>query len=764
MIKTKFLLGALLALLLAGCAAQRAYNEGQSLYDEGKTEEGLAQMERAWKLDPDNGEFKIQYFKRRNAAVYQWLLLADAAKSKGAWQEAQTYYQRVLKVDPSNPRARVSLASLATEKKQAQLLGDAQALLEKNDVSGASKFVRMVLVDSPSHPEALRLKKAIDARLVASNQSSVILKSKLTHPISIEFKDASLRAVFNSISQTAGVNFVFDKDVRPDIRVNLVVRDALIEDVIRFVLVTNQLEQRVLNGNTLFIYPNTPQKLKDFQELQVRNFYLSNANAKDVAAIIKGLTKTKDIYVDEKLNMIVIRDTPDTIRVAERLIAAQDIAEPEVLLDVEVLEVGTNALDNIGIQYPSQLSFGVVGAAGTPGTLTLPEVHNRNSGLVRATISDPALVINLLHQDGETNLLANPKIRVKNHEKANIHIGDKVPVITNTTTATGLVSQSVNYLDVGLKLDVEPTVYLENDVGIKIGLEVSSISKQVQTGGGALAYQIGTRNATTVLRLKDGETQMLAGLIDNEDRKSANSVPGLGQLPVLGRLFSSHSDTASRTEIVLLITPHVVRNVVRPDSPVEEFPSGTETAISLERLEINPAEEPSGEKVAALSAGRLDVPPSGGAQANAPAVADTPVLGSVKLMLDVPPKAQPGQPFAVKLNLSAEGLQNALVDVSYDPAKLKVVSIAEGEILKGADGKTQFMQQVLDKNGVINLGIARKGNVKGTGELASITFMPLDNAAGPAQLRIGGANFSDEKGRVLPIANGLPAATVVIAK
>jgi len=766
MSKTNFLIGALLALLLAGCAAQRAYNDGQTLYEQGKAEEGLAQMERAWKLDPDNREYKIQYFKRRNATVYQWLLLADAAKSKGAWDEAQAYYQRVLKIDPENARAKVSLGNLGTEKKQAQLTDEARALLVKNDLVGASKKLRTVLADSPSHPEALKLKKTIEARLAATSQSSVILKSKLDHPISIEFKDAPVRAVFNSIAQTAGVNFVFDKEVKPDLKVNLLVRDAKIEDVIRFVLVTNQLEQRVLNGNTLFIYPNTPQKLKDFQELQVRSFYLSNASAKEVAATIKGVTKTKDLFVDEKLNLIVMRDTLDVIRVAERLIAALDIAEPEVMLEVEVLEVGTNLLDTIGIQYPSQLSFSVAGAAGTPGSFTLSDWRSRNAGMVRATISDPALIVNMLHQDGDTDLLANPKIRVKNREKANIHIGDKVPVITNTTTATGLVSQSVNYIDVGLKLDVEPTVYLENDVGIKVGLEVSSISKQVQNVNGTLAYQIGTRNATTVLRLKDGETQMLAGLIDNEDRRSASSVPGLGQLPLLGRLFSSHSDTASRTEIVLLITPHVIRNVVRPESPIEEFPSGTESVISLERMEINPVGLASEEKVAAMA----DTPPTEAASSSgAPVTSTTSAVsaatpGGVKLMLDAPPKAQAGKAFSVRINVAAEGLQNALLDVSYDPAKLKVVGITEGGVLKGVDGKTQFMQQVLEKNGVVNLGIARKGNIKGTGELANITFQPLDNASGPAQLRIGAANFSGEKGQVLPITDGLPAATVEIIK
>jgi general secretion pathway protein D len=766
MFNKKFAIGALVGLLLTGCAAQRAFDDGQGLFEQGRVEEGLAQMDKAHRLDPDNSIYRSQYFKRRDTAVFQWLSGAEAAKSSGAWEEAENYYRRILSIAPDNPRAKVGLSLLAGEKRQMQLLTEARALFDKGDITEAAKKVRSVLTDAPSHPAALKLKREIEARLASSAQAGTAFKSRLARPITIEFKDAPLRSVFDSISKVAGVNFLFDKEVRPDLRTNLLVRDARIEDVIRFILVTNQLSERVLNGNTLFIYPSTPDKLRDFQELQIKNFYLTNASAKDVAVALKGMVKPKDIYVDDKLNMIVMRDTADVIRVAERLIAAQDMAEPEVMLEVEVLEVGTSLLDNIGIQYPSQLSLSMVGAAGTPGTATLSELRNRNAGMVRVSLSDPALIVNLLHQDGDSNLLANPRIRVKNREKANIHIGDKVPVITNTTTATGLISQSISYLDVGLKLDVEPTIYLDSEVGIKVGLEVSNIVKQIQNTDGSLTYQIGTRNASTVLRLKDGETQILAGLINKEDRKAANGIPGLGQLPILGRLFSSRSDTASKTEVVLLITPRVISNIVRPESPIEEFPSGSASLMSLDRLEINQADTGKQETSAlanAVASIQPDVrlPAEPVKQPDVPAVPAA--LGSVQLSLDSPAQVQIGKPFTVRINLSAEGLQNALLDLSFDPAQLKVVSVTEGELLKKPDGKTQFMQQVQDKSGRINLGVIRQGNVQGEGALASVTFQPLASASGTTQLRVGAANFSDAAGRVLP-TNGLPTATIGIIK
>src|SRR4029079_7700046 len=223
------------------------------------------------------------------------------------------------------------------------------------------------------------------------------------------------------------------------------------------------------------------------------------AHVKQTASMIRTLVKTRDIFIDEKINLLVIKDTPAAIRLAERLIAAQDLAEPEVMLEVEVIEVATNWLQQLGLQLPDTVAWSLVGAAGVPGQVTLPEWLNRSSNLVRLQFTDPLFLLSLKQQDGSANVLANPRIRVKNKEKARVHIGDRVPVITTTAAATGgFVSESVSYLDVGLKLDGEPQIYLEDEVGIKVGLEVSNIANVVKgNNNNTLAYQIGTRNAST---------------------------------------------------------------------------------------------------------------------------------------------------------------------------------------------------------------------------------------------------------------------------
>ena len=192
--------------MLAGCAAQRSFQDGQHLLDSGKAEEGLAQMEKAYKLDPDNSEYRSQYFRRREIVTFQWLSQAEAAKKNGVWDEAENYYQRILKIDPDNSRAKTGLSALSNEKKQSLLLDEAQAQLEKDDLAQAAKKIRLVLVESPSQPRALELRKKVEAKAALTNQSNNNFKSKLTRPITIEFKDAPLQAVFELISKRGSVH------------------------------------------------------------------------------------------------------------------------------------------------------------------------------------------------------------------------------------------------------------------------------------------------------------------------------------------------------------------------------------------------------------------------------------------------------------------------------------------------------------------------------------------------------------------------------
>ena len=241
---------------------------------------------------------------------------------------------------------------------------------------------------------------------------------------------------------------------------------------------------------------------------------------------------------------------------------------------------------DIGIHWPDSASASVIGGDGVAGQLTLNELRSRSAGLVRLNTSDPLLSAQFKSQVGDSNLLANPRVRVRNRQSAKILIGERVPVITTTATANVGTSQSINYLDVGLKLDIEPTVSLDDDVSMKIALEVSNILETITLTGGSRAYRLGTRNTSTNLRVRDGETNILAGLIQRDERHSNTGIPGLNEVPIANRLFGAAEDNDTRTEIVLLITPRIVRNLDVPGIGQQEFLSGTEASTGAAPIQL----------------------------------------------------------------------------------------------------------------------------------------------------------------------------------
>ena len=565
--------------LLAGCAGNQAYNDGQAMLGAGHTQQGLALLEQAAQAEPTNAKYRIAVTNGRMRALNKLNGAAEALRQQGNLPEAQALYRQALTLDPSDDVAQRGMAGVAQDERHRKLVQEAQASYQRGgeaNVAQAQEALRQVLQERPAQREALALKGRIGDEQAKTRPAGGKLAAAYRKPVTLEFRDAPLRSVFDFISKVSGLNFVFDKEVDPALRATISVRDTSIEEAIAMLLGANQLEQSVTSDKSITIYPNTPQKVKDYQQLVVRTFFLANADVKTVAFSIKTLLKAKDVVTDERLGIIMLRDTPEMVRMAERIINVQDLADPEVMLEVEVLEVKRTRLMELGVRWPDQASLTLAGSGTGLGGLKVADLRRINGENINLGIG--GVTLNANKTDSDSNILANPRIRVRNKEKAKILIGDRVPVIT-VTTNNGVSSDSVNYIDVGLKLDVEPNVYLDDEVAIKINLEVSNVVKEVISKTGTQAYQIGTRSASTVLRLKDGETQVLAGLISDEDRGTANKVPGVGELPVLNRLFGSQKDDAMRSEIVLSITPRLLRSIRRPDLLTAEFNSGTEAAV-----------------------------------------------------------------------------------------------------------------------------------------------------------------------------------------
>ncbi|CAH0351541.1 secretin N-terminal domain-containing protein [Aquabacterium sp. CECT 9606] len=569
------------ALLLSACA-NPALRDAQALSQAGQHEAALAQLQSALKLKQDDRELRIAVLKQIDTTVAYLIYQADGARAAGRLDEVEAVLKRLEAAAPEHPRTVWLRSEVDRLKRHQRLLSEAQQSFDAGAYERAEVALRAILSEDLGNTSARSmLTRVEELRANQTRQVSTVQLATAGKPITLEFREASLRTVFESLARAANVNFVFDKDVRGDAKVTLFLRNTTVDEAMRVILSTQQLGSKLLNDNTMLVFPNTSQKQRDLLDTVTRSFYLVNADPKQVQTLIRSVAKSRDVYVDDRLNLVIVRDTPEVIRLVERLVQSVDLADPEVMLEVEVMEVSSKKLTEIGITPVDKASYGAL-----PSTInTLTSLK----GLQWST-TNPLAIATLRGTSGSTNMLANPKIRARNREKAKIMLGEKLPVFTSNLVAGtgGGASTTITYLDVGLKLDIEPQVQLDNDVTIKIALEVSTVTGRVEgpAGSGSSAYQVGTRQATTTLRLKDGETQILAGLINDDETRNSAGIPGLHDLPIAGRLFGTTKDEHNKTEIVLLVTPHIVRNLPQPDTAGSAMPSGTEAQPGAARLLI----------------------------------------------------------------------------------------------------------------------------------------------------------------------------------
>ncbi|MGC4061267.1 MAG: secretin N-terminal domain-containing protein [Aquabacterium sp.] len=560
----------LLAGLLGGCA-NPAIEDAHRLAGKGQHEAALQRLQDASEIDQSDRRLHSEMLQQRDATVAYLVYLADAARAAGRLDEVEDVLKRMEAVAPQHPRVAWLRSELTRLKRHQALMLEAQQALDARRFDRAEAALQTVLTEDPGNAKArAQMARLVDIRETQTRKQSTLQLATATKPVTLEFREASLRTVFESLARAADVNFVFDKDVRSDAKVTLFLKNTTVDEAMRVILSTQQLGVKLLNDNTVLIFPATQQKQRDLLDTVTRTFYLVNADPKQAQALVRTVAKSRDIFIDERLNLLIVRDTPEVMRLVERLIQNIDLADPEVMMEVEVLEVSSDKINSMGLSLPTSVSYGIPGSTAPLTSFTGLQAYTAN----------PLALATLKASSDASNLLANPKIRARNREKAHVLLGEKLPVFTTTSTpinATISNAVSVSYVDVGLKLDVEPQVQLDNDVTIKVALEVSSITSKVSDPTNtSVAYQVGTRQATTTLRLRDGETQILAGLINDTESHSSAGIPGLHDLPILGRLFGLTTNERKKTEVILLITPHIVRNVVQPGSASSPTPSGTE--------------------------------------------------------------------------------------------------------------------------------------------------------------------------------------------
>lgn len=768
----RLLLPGLVALLMAGCAGEMQRRDGMNLILEGQLDQGLAKLKEAVKSDPKNTEINMEYLRQREQGINRLLAQGNSARVQGQLDTAIEHYRHVLAIDPGNAMATNGLQEVEADRRHAKLMAEVRDKMGRGDTAGARDLLRLVLIERPKDVQANQLRYRLEEKSMAENVAGPTLNIKGRRPVTLQFRDANLKMVMEAISRATGVNILLDKDVKGDTKVTIFVKDSPVDETLDLIMLQNQLEKRVLGPNSVLIYAQTPVKQKDYQELKVRRFVLTNGDPKLVQGMLKTILRVKDLHVDDKTNSIIVRDTAPVIRLAEKLIASIDQPEAEVMLEVQLLDLDRKKTLELGIDWPNAVSWIYpVAAGGQP----IREIRKMAVGDALVKFSpNLGATLKALETDGDTRVLATPRIRTRSREKARIMIGNRTPIISSAavpSTAVGstpVYNTNIQYLDTGIKLEVEPVVYADGEVAIRLALEVSDLGTKYENATtGTLAYATTTNTATTSLRLKDGETQVLAGLLRSATGNSgSNKVPGLGDVPLVGRLFGIQSDKWENREIVLAITPRIVRNAEAGDADLLEMWSGTEAVARYDNFHKGPAKLALPAIPRAAEGGaRINAEPAAGAEAADGGAAPSAAGGAVAIKLTGPAQVLVGQTLSVAVAAEPGHRLSALTyALKYDKDKLQPVKVFPGSLISRAGNKGVLHDEIDDGAGLWVVGMQMEGGnlAVGGGTVGIAQFRVI--AAGQAAIQTVSLAASGEENKELPVVAPLPLQIEAVDK
>lgn len=529
----------------------------------------VIEYRKAFKEHPDNIEYKSRLKQTELKAADYYYQQGLALLEQGNFDAAIVQYQQGLAAMPQHSKLQQAIRAALAQKEADTLFREGIQLQTAGKVRAAGILFQRALKIYPDHKEAQSALAKIQRQEEERDVEKLALSSR--SPVTLNFHATDLRTAFDFIAKSFGINVIFDEAVK-SIAVTLFAKDVTFSQALNLLLATTKTFYKRIGPNTILIAPDSKDKRGQYEDHIVRTFTLTTIPAKEMGDIIKGILTVKKLIINEQLNSLIVRDTKETLKLIEKLIAANDRKPAEMILDVEILEVNRTKLEQIGLDFGSyQISASV-----PPYPLTQSFSEAKESG----TLTIPSLTLRFFKQDVDAKTLANPKIRVLNGKKATIHVGDRVPLRSSSIVdATGQVRTTFTYTDIGIKLSVEPTIHLDNSATVKLGLEVSTLGPNLGTTDDP-AFQIGTRNADTFMLLRDGETAILGGLIRDEERKTRIKLPGLGDIPVIGSIFTARDDSSGRTDVLLTITPRIVRAWDPPEKEMREFYSGTEKVYS----------------------------------------------------------------------------------------------------------------------------------------------------------------------------------------
>jgi general secretion pathway protein D len=556
---TRHALLLLLTLVVSGCATTAALRSGENAELAQDYDRAVVEYTKVLQEDPDNRAARLGLERAKLRAAEEHFTRGRRFHAAGRYDEALVELQLAAELNPG--------ASSIED-----LLGQTRVAL-RNRIAvareGKTQLESLIERSRTLQPPGLELPP--DVKL----------------PQSLMFRDASSRDVFTALARLSNINIVFDPQFR-DQPVTIDLRNTTLQAALDAVSQATRSFYRVTAQRTITVIPDTPAKRQEYEEEIVRTFYLSNADVKETLDLLRIVVDNRRLAPITATNALSIKDTPERVEAAARLIAAIDKARPEVIIDVELLEIDRTRLREYGLQIASPGSPGIDGAATVPSEdFTLRDLRSLTQSDIFLT-NFPGLFYRMLKRDSNTRTLASPQLRTSEGQPAQARFGERVPVPVTTFSpiATGGVAQqpitSFNYQDIGVNIDITPRTHHDDEVSLALKIEVSSISG---TGFGGLPT-FGNRAISTVIRLRDGETNMLAGLIRDDERDVLQGVPGLSDLPLVGRLFAHNRRETQQTDIVLTLTPRIVRVLDLSEEDLRPFRVGRSAGTAAPLLDL----------------------------------------------------------------------------------------------------------------------------------------------------------------------------------
>jgi general secretion pathway protein D len=733
-----------LGLLASGCP------KGKPDYDEGKRAEALqdydaafAFYQKAAKADPFNASYKIKLNRVRFEASESHIKRGVEMRNRGDLQGAASEFQRAQTIDPASPVA------------DQELRKTVEMIAEKNQAADAA-------AEPPSDGNEQPL---------ASLPPEIKPLSRA--PINLKMTEDA-KKVFDTIGKLAGLTVIYDPDF-PARKISVELNNVTLEQALEIAQLESKAFVKPVTENTIFVIPDQPQKRRDYEEQVVKTLYISNTvQPQELTEIVTGLRQLLDLKRITQLNSqnaIIVRDTPDKLLLAEKMIRDIDKAKPEVVVQVEVLEARTDRLRDLGI-LPGQTASAAINpnnstssstSTTTNSGTTLNQLRHLNGNDVVFTL--PSATATAILSDTDTKIIQNPEVRSVDGQTAKLKIGDRIPVATGSFssglglaagTAGGispLVNTQFTYLDVGVNIDLTPRVHPNRDVSLKLKVEVSAHTSDVSIGG-ITQPVISQRVIEHDIRLKEGEVSILAGLIQRTESKSLNGWPGLAKLPLLHYLFSDDRKDIQEDEVLIVLTPRIVRVPEWTKANLRPLYSGSEANVQVKReSELHaPAQQPAVPKPSEPPAQQPQINQNAGP--GAPAPGSTAPAAAAKIRFE---------PQSLSLKVGQTATIGVVVEnvtdlfsipllLQYNPAVISVEEVRHGGFLSGGTQEIAIVHQAFKDKGQSIISATRGPNtqgVSGSGTLIGIVVKGL--AAGSSNLSIVQVNAKDSRQNSIPL-------------